>query len=1100
MQKKLTTLLTVISLFVYSLSIYATTDSTNAKGNTELPKSFFQNSAKFGESSSVAKVLAVNQGVNVRFTSPYTNSQLYVFAGTIRGEINTQTNINFYCIDIAHNLVYWTSSQPHTYVDAGNTPSQITYILNNYYPYKHLPYAGALSEAKEAAAVQLALWHFSDGVNVNTADVADVKARALQIIADAVSNSGTIQPVATLVITPSTVEKFVGENAVMRVYAYNENGVPLPNVNVTLSTTSGTLSATSGVTNNQGYFEFTLAQGSSLNALVTASASVMVPQGTRYVHSVSPNDYQKLVLATPAMATRQFVATVNWRELADLSLTKTVDYPNPTNGDVITFTISVKNDGPSNASGVKVTDLLDAAFEVQSYTASKGLFNSTTGVWNVGNLNVNETATLTIVCKVNVINVFTTPIDLGVAKDFNVFVFQDINQPSSDTQGKMAAGRDIFLSSYSVGDLLPPGNGSEDVLIAGKNLTFLSGSITGGNVVYGLNTNLPISSVSITGGTVRQDSVIDFNAAQSYLLGLSASLANYPANGTDSLEWSTLELRGNHPLLNIFNVSGSDITNSAGVRINVPAGSTVIVNVAGDSIYFNGGLDFIGAENATTLYNFYEATYLNISSIDVKGTLLAPKADVDFVSGQLNGQFIAKSVKGQGQFNICKFIGNIQGVTNLINVAEITGSDQFDPDSEVNNGIETEDDYAKVLVAVNPNLSVGSGTVNSNWEYVGTYNTNDIMWVITRDKDGNLLAGTFGGKILRSVDEGLNWEVLNPGMNVAFIWSMQVTSNGDIYVATERGLYKSIDNGSTWNLFALANTDVRALLIDETNNVMYAGIWGLGVLKSNNNGVNWNAKNNGIVFTAVNTLAKNSLGDIFVGTFGGGFYKSSDGAENWNHVNLGYDHVWSIGINNNNEVFVATYGDGLYYSNNNGVSFTKQNSVNAAFIYGITIDGNRVFANSWNGGIYEFHTGVENTWTQLGMIGFNVSSMMVSKNALYVGTADGKLYKNTSSLTGITGNNDLNYSFNLEQNYPNPFNPSTIIKYSVAEPTNIKLIVYDILGKEVATLVNETQNAGNYQLVWNATDNSGKKVASGIYLYKIEAGKYTKTMKMMLLK
>lgn len=1100
MQKISTTLFLLLALFVYSTAIYATTDSTNAKGNTELPKSFFQNSAKFGESSAVAKVLGTNKGVNVKFTNPYTSSQLNVFAGTFKGEINSQTNINFYCIDISHNLVYWTSSQPHTYVDAGNTPAQITYILNNYYPYKGLSYPGALTETKEAAAVQIAIWHFADGVNANTVDVADVKARALQIIADADAHSGTTQPVATLVINPGSTEKYVGEVATMRVYAYNETGIALPNVNITLSTTSGTLSSLTGTTNASGYYEFSLSQGASLTASVTATATVMVPQGTRYVHSVSPDSYQKLVLATPALANRIFTANVTWKERADLRLTKTVDNAHPTNGDVITFTITVTNDGPSKATGVEVTDILDPAFEVQSMNFSQGSINTSTGVWSVGSLNSGASASVVLVCKVNVLNVFTTPIDLGVAKDFNVFVIQDINQPSSDTQGKMAAGRDIFLTNYSVGDLLPAGDGSEDVLIAGRNLTYLTGAISGGNVVYGNNSNLPVDYVSVTGGTVRKDSVIDFAAANTYLLGLSADLANYPANGIDTLEWSTLKLTGNHPVTNIFNVSGDDVTNSTGIVINVPSGSTVIVNVAGDSISFNGGLDLYGATTNTTIYNFYESKYLTINNIDVKGTVLAPKADVNFIDGQLNGQFIAKSMKGKAQFNIAKFIGNIQGVTELINIAEVTKCDQLDPDSETGNGVTTEDDYAKVEISVNPNLSVGTGSVNADWEYVGTYNSTDIMWVITRDKDGNLISGTFGGKIYRSVDEGLNWTVINEGMSVGYIWAIQVNAAGHIFVATERGIYKSIDNGTTWNSFALANNDVRALLLDETNNTIYAGVWGGGIYKSVDNGTTWVQKNNGIIFTAVNTLAKNSNGDLFVGTFGGGIYKSIDAAENWNQLTVGYDHVWSIGINSADEIFVATYGNGLYYSNDDGASFSKQYAVNAEYIYAITIDGNNVFASAWNGGIYLYQTATEMTWSQLGMVGFGISSMMIDKNVLYVGTADGKLYRNINPTTEVKENTGLNYSFSLEQNYPNPFNPSTIIKYSVAEPTIVKLRVFDILGKEVATLVNSNQNAGNYQLVWNATDNFGRKVASGIYFYSIEAGKFNRTMKMLLLK
>ncbi len=91
-------------------------------------------------------------------------------------------------------------------------------------------------------------------------------------------------------------------------------------------------------------------------------------------------------------------------------------------------------------------------------------------------------------------------------------------------------------------------------------------------------------------------------------------------------------------------------------------------------------------------------------------------------------------------------------------------------------------------------------------------------------------------------------------------------------------------------------------------------------------------------------------------------------------------------------------------------------------------------------------------------------------------------------------------SFTLDQNYPNPFNPSTIIKYSIAEVTNVKLTIYDILGREVITLINSELHPGAYSMIWNATDKFGKKVTSGIYFYTLEAGKFTKTNKMLLIK
>jgi hypothetical protein len=86
-------------------------------------------------------------------------------------------------------------------------------------------------------------------------------------------------------------------------------------------------------------------------------------------------------------------------------------------------------------------------------------------------------------------------------------------------------------------------------------------------------------------------------------------------------------------------------------------------------------------------------------------------------------------------------------------------------------------------------------------------------------------------------------------------------------------------------------------------------------------------------------------------------------------------------------------------------------------------------------------------------------------------------------------------SFNLEQNYPNPFNPSTTIKYSVAERSNVAIKVYDMLGKEVASLVNTVKDAGSYEV-----DFSAQNLASGMYVYSITAGNFTSSKKMMLLK
>ena len=90
--------------------------------------------------------------------------------------------------------------------------------------------------------------------------------------------------------------------------------------------------------------------------------------------------------------------------------------------------------------------------------------------------------------------------------------------------------------------------------------------------------------------------------------------------------------------------------------------------------------------------------------------------------------------------------------------------------------------------------------------------------------------------------------------------------------------------------------------------------------------------------------------------------------------------------------------------------------------------------------------------------------------------------------------------FQLNQNYPNPFNPYTQINYQLAEVSYVNISIYDILGHEVKVLVNTKQKAGYKTIQWDATNNLGKQVPGGMYIYTIKSGKFTKAKKMMLLK
>ena len=86
---------------------------------------------------------------------------------------------------------------------------------------------------------------------------------------------------------------------------------------------------------------------------------------------------------------------------------------------------------------------------------------------------------------------------------------------------------------------------------------------------------------------------------------------------------------------------------------------------------------------------------------------------------------------------------------------------------------------------------------------------------------------------------------------------------------------------------------------------------------------------------------------------------------------------------------------------------------------------------------------------------------------------------------GIGENNLLPTEFALHQNYPNPFNPITSLRYDLPENSMVTITIYDMLGREVNTIVNEVQNAGYKSIIWNATNDFGKPIATGVYLYKI---------------
>lgn len=788
---------------------------------------------------------------------------------------------------------------------------------------------------------------------------------------------------------------------------------------------------------------------------------------------------------------------------ADLQITKTVNSSTLTCGESLTYTITVTNNGPADAGSITVSDILPAGLLYVSASATQGVYTSGTGNWTVGTLTNGSSAVLTIDVTVDCSAMNNANIDLGPAKPYNVFVLENIIQPSADTEGKLAVGGNANLSNYSVGDKLPNSNGAEDVLVVGGNLYYTSGRVYNGNVAYGGLTNLPISAVSIDEGTLRHDaSVIDFAAAKTHLENLSTQLSGYAVNGTTTFQWGTVNLTHNDPYLNVFTVNGSDLNAAHTFEINVPNGSAVVVNILGTTINWHGGLFVNGTAMNNVLYNFPQATSLTISGIDVKGSVLAPLAALNFPAGIITGQTIVKSMTGSGQFNLAPFLGNIPANQSIVNVASITGSNISD--------LNTANNTASAVANFPSNGGgsgggTGGGSGSGNWQQIGNIPAGQVVTCLESDNQGNIYAGTASGYIYKRTGNNPNWVHVNPLVYSGAVWAIETHPNGTLLAGTVTGVYIGTNNGTAWTLSTLQYKDVRTIRIDALGNV-FAGTWGQGMYVSNNCGLTWTQSNTGLgthlIVTGITVTANNT---VFVGTFDGGVFKSVDHGASWVSQIVGYNYIWAMASNSNGDIFAGTYGDGLYRSTNGGTSWTKT-SFPGTYVYELRIDAaDNVFGASYSGGVFA-STDNGNTWSSIGMGGFGLSSLLIVSNGstpdgmgtgkIYTGTANGSIYMAVSGVTDVKSEKtEIPTQFSLSQNYPNPFNPSTRINVSIPKDGFYEVSVFSITGELVAKLAAEQLTAGVHSLDFNASN-----LPSGIYIYRLTGNDVSITKKMTLMK
>jgi len=212
--------------------------------------------------------------------------------------------------------------------------------------------------------------------------------------------------------------------------------------------------------------------------------------------------------------------------------------------------------------------------------------------------------------------------------------------------------------------------------------------------------------------------------------------------------------------------------------------------------------------------------------------------------------------------------------------------------------------------------------------------------------------------------------------------------------------------------------------------------------------------------------------------------------------------VRSFAVSGRN-LFAGTYGGGVFLSTNNGTSWTTVNtgltntSVRALAVSPNGAGGANLFAGTYSGAFLSTDNGT--TWTAFntGLPNPHVSSLALNDTYIYAGIFGG-LWRRPSSETVVSvppSPRNVPVQFSLEQNFPNPFNPTTNIKYNLPVNSFVVLKIYDVLGREVETLIHERQFAGSRSVTFNA-----KELPSGVYLYRLQAGSYTQTKKLILLR
>jgi hypothetical protein len=394
--------------------------------------------------------------------------------------------------------------------------------------------------------------------------------------------------------------------------------------------------------------------------------------------------------------------------------------------------------------------------------------------------------------------------------------------------------------------------------------------------------------------------------------------------------------------------------------------------------------------------------------------------------------------------------------------------------------------------------------------------------------DSELFAATNNG-VYSTADSGMPWFSRGPAGHYVY----DVIKSGQyILVATNDGVYRSSDNGTTWlatngsPTFVGTGQTIGPRLFAKNSTYVFAIAWAAGVFRSGDDGNSWQKLSVG-----TRTGYSGDIGGfsscicaagekILIGVQVGSpeTYYTLDNGMTWESRSMSAQMPGDLVFLRyaDGQLFAGGF-TGLHLSTDLGNSWTAQYSntitpegkmVGLGIFRDVVsykqtliaaVDFNSIQLSRDNGRSWtSYNEGLISDWT--------FSALAVrSPNVWALTRFFGNAYRCSLAelVTGVEKNSHvLPDEYSLHQNYPNPFNPGTTIGYSLPKTANVSLRVFNALGQEVASLVNEQKSAGTYQLQWNAN------VPSGIYFYRLQAGDastgsargFVETKKMILLK